>query len=92
MFVPQPGFDFTTLGSWNPRFTIHADCAAPGCGHLAKLDRAGLEKRFGSELLAGDLKRMLRCAKCGSDAVRLTFAWDALHTEAEVVKAATESG
>ena len=59
MFDPQPGFDSRTLGSWEPQFSIYADCSDLRCGHSGKLDRESLIGRYGDGLLIGDLKRML---------------------------------
>ena len=81
MFDPQPGFDSRTLGSWEPQFSIYADCSDLRCGHSGKLDRESLIGRYGDGLLIGDLKRMLRCGKCGGRRVRILFSWNVNYRE-----------
>ncbi len=81
MFDPQPGFDHRSIGSWEPQFSIYADCSDWKCGHSGKLDRENLIGRFGEGLLIGDLKRMLRCGKCGSKRVRVLFSWNVNYQE-----------
>lgn len=76
MFDPQPGFDPFPLSRWEPPFAVYAHCSALACGHAGKLDRARLERRYGPDVLVGDIKRRLRCRQCGGDAVRVVFAWD----------------
>lgn len=77
MFVPQPGFDFKPVAEWPLQFSLYADCdERPACWNSKKLDRAALLARYGPALLCWQLKRMLRCSSCGSDAVRLMFVWN----------------
>ena len=81
MFDPQPGFDFRSIGSWEPQFSTFADYSDWKCGHSGKLDRGSLIGRYGEGLLIGDLKRMLCCRMCGSKRVRVLFSWNINYQE-----------
>ena len=57
------------------KYTVTAYCDAQYCHHYQTLDLEALGERLGmdAEAMASDLIPKLRCAKCGSRKVSLTY-------------------
>ena len=67
--------DTATFGALiDANYGVHAYCNA--CRHNAELNLTALADRFGRDhpSMRGDLLKVLRCSKCGSKDLSLTYS------------------
>lgn len=55
---------------------LNAYCTRPGCGHNVWLDLTSLRAKLGPDhpAMADDLSPKLKCSKCGSRSVGLSYS------------------
>ena len=61
-------------------FTLRAFC--PTCGRSVPLDHEALARRFGWDVLLEDIRRRLKCQRCGRPADRLMVGHEQAATPA----------
>ena len=55
-----------TLGDIAGKERLFAECDRIGCGHSQELLVEDLERRFGKDFELAELRRRVRCSKCGA--------------------------
>jgi len=79
--VTQPGGPVVLRTLADHRaFTLRAFC--PTCGRSVPLDHEALARRFGWDVLLEDIRRRLKCQRCGRPADRLMVGHEQAATPA----------
>src|SRR5690606_29035308 len=69
------GTDADPLAKYLHDYSLVASCQGPGCIHSRKLSVAQMLRWLGTEATVGDMRRRLRCSRCGQRAPAITAVW-----------------